>query len=93
MFRTVHHQEFKTVHTARGICQTDTAICLVACREQYLLNKCFLLYVQSWTPEDERKDRPKHVECYLKINKFERLVQLVGFTIQIYYDARPYEVK
>ena len=21
------------------------------------------LYVQSWTPDDERKDRPKHVEC------------------------------
>jgi len=23
----VHHQEFKTVHTAKGICQTDTAVC------------------------------------------------------------------
>jgi hypothetical protein len=22
-----------------------------------------LLYVQSWTPDDGRKDRPKHVEC------------------------------
>jgi len=22
---SVHHQEFKTVHTATGICQTDTA--------------------------------------------------------------------
>jgi len=26
----VHHQEFKTVHTATGICQTDTADCLLA---------------------------------------------------------------
>jgi hypothetical protein len=25
---SVHHQEFKTVHTATGICQTDTAACL-----------------------------------------------------------------
>jgi len=25
---SVHHQEFKTVHTATGICQTDTAVCL-----------------------------------------------------------------
>ena len=25
-----HHQEFKTVHTATGICQTDTAVCLLA---------------------------------------------------------------
>jgi len=33
MFRTVfpfHHQEFKTVHTAMGICQTDTAVYLLA---------------------------------------------------------------
>jgi hypothetical protein len=29
---SVHHQQFKTVHTATGICQTDTATCLVAMR-------------------------------------------------------------
>jgi hypothetical protein len=38
-----------------------------------------LLYVQSWTPDDGRKFRPKHAECYSKINKFEKLVHLVGF--------------
>jgi hypothetical protein len=27
---SVHHQEFKTVHTATGICQTDSAACLLA---------------------------------------------------------------
>ena len=27
---SVHHQEFKTVHTKAGICQTDTAVCLLA---------------------------------------------------------------
>ena len=27
---SVHHQEFKTVHTATGICQTDTAVRLLA---------------------------------------------------------------
>ena len=26
---SVHHQQFKTVHTATGICQTDTAVCLL----------------------------------------------------------------
>jgi len=26
---SVHHQEFKTLHTATGICQTDTAVCTV----------------------------------------------------------------
>ena len=43
----------------------------------------WLLYVQSCTPDDGRKDRPKHVECYSKINKFDTLVHLVGFTIEI----------
>jgi len=38
---SVHHQEFKTVHTATGICQT------LATRQQYLFDKCLLLYVQS----------------------------------------------
>ena len=27
---SVHHQEFETVHTATGICQTDTAVYLLA---------------------------------------------------------------
>ena len=27
---SVHHQEFKTVHTATDICQTNTAVCLLA---------------------------------------------------------------
>ena len=26
---SVHHQEFKAVHTATDICQTDTAVCLL----------------------------------------------------------------
>jgi hypothetical protein len=30
-------------------------------------------------------------ECYSKINKFEKLMRLVGFTIEIYYDALTYE--
>jgi len=38
-----HHQEFKTVHTATDICQTDTAVCLLAS----LFDKCLLLCVQS----------------------------------------------
>jgi len=27
--------------------------------QQYLFDKCLLLYVQSCTPDDGRKDRPK----------------------------------
>jgi len=37
--------------------------------QQYLFAICLLLYVQSLTPNDGRKDRPKHVVCYFsKIN-------------------------
>jgi len=45
---------------------TDTAVCLLASRQQYLFDKCLLLYVQFWT-HGGRKDRPKHVELHFKI--------------------------
>jgi hypothetical protein len=60
--------------------QADSSICLTyACccmyslelltgsRQQYLFDKCLLLYVQSWAPDDGRKDRPKHVEFHSKM--------------------------
>ena len=34
--------------------------------------------------DDGRKDRPKHVYCYFKINRFVKLVPLVGFTIETF---------
>jgi len=42
------HQQFNTVHTATGICQTDTAVCLLAGTSyiSYPLAR-LLLYVQS----------------------------------------------
>ena len=55
----------------------------LASRQQYLFDKCLLLYVQSCIPDDGRKDRPKRVECLSKINKFDTLAHLVGFTIGI----------
>ena len=57
--RADHHQEFKTVHRVTGICQTS--------RQKYLFDVRLLLYVQSRTPDDGRKDRPKHVERHYKI--------------------------
>jgi len=71
------------VRTATGICQTDTAVCLLANSQQCLFDRCLLLYVQSSTPDDGRKDRPKHVDCHSKINKFDALVHLFDFTIGI----------
>jgi hypothetical protein len=39
------------------------------------------------TPDDRQRNCPKHVEFYSK-NKFEKLVNLVGFIVRIYHDAR-----
>jgi len=63
---SVHRQEFETVRTATGFCQTDTAVCLLA-GTRLQAYKYLLLYVQFRTPDDGRKDRPKHVECHSKI--------------------------
>ena len=68
---SVHHQEFKTTYSN----QTDNAVCLLANRQQYLFDIRLLLYVQSRTPDDGRKDCPKHIEFHSK-NKFEKLVHL-----------------
>ena len=42
---SVHHQEFKTVQTATGICQTDTAVCLLADNSICLTNACCCVYI------------------------------------------------
>jgi len=46
-----------------------------------------LLCLQWKTPDDGQRICPKHVEFYSK-NKFEKSVDLVGFIIRIYVDAR-----
>jgi hypothetical protein len=46
--------------------------------------------MQWKTPDDGQRSCPKHVEFYFK-NKFELLVQLFGFNIEIYHDARSHE--
>ena len=48
-----------------------------------LFDICLLMSVQSRTPDDGRKDRPKHVECHSKLNKFDPLMHLVDFTMEI----------
>ena len=45
-----------------------------------------LLCVQWKTPDDGKRNCPKHVEFHSK-NKFEKFVHLVGFIIRIYHDA------
>ena len=50
-------------------------------------NLYVLLCVQCYTPDDEQRKCPKHVEFYSK-NKFQKLLHLVGFNIRICNDAR-----
>jgi len=51
------------------------------------LHICLLLYVQSWAPDDGRKDRPKHVECFTRINNLRNRSFLLVFAIGINYFA------
>ena len=39
------------------------------------------------TPDDGQRNCPKHVEFYSK-NKFEKFLNLFGFSIGVYHDAR-----
>ena len=55
--------------------------CLLASKQTAV--SVWQLYVQSWTADDGRRDRPKHVQCLSKINKFDTLVRLIGFTIEM----------
>jgi hypothetical protein len=49
-----------------------------------------LLYVQWKTPDDGKRNCPKHAEFYSR-NKFAKFVHLVCFVIRIYHDARSAE--
>jgi len=63
---SVHHQEFKTVHTATGICQTDTAVCLLASSSSIsLVAVCTVLNSWWWT---ERPSETCRVSFKNKIN-------------------------
>jgi len=63
---SVHHQEFKTVHTATGICQADIADSLLA-----------------GTGCSFSSPLASSQQYLFDIYKFDTLVHLVGFTIEI----------
>jgi hypothetical protein len=60
-------------------CQQDA---LISQSQHDPYDTYLLLCVQCWTPDDGRRNCPKHVEFYSK-NKFEKIVRLVGFIIRI----------
>ena len=54
-----------------------------ASKRSAVSDTCLLQYVQCLTPDDGRKDRPKHVGCYSNKIKFDTSMHLIGFTIEI----------
>ena len=66
MFRTVPLYIIRSfsLYTQQWYMSYRFADCLLASSQQYMYDICLLLYVESSTPDDGRKDRPKHVECY-----------------------------
>ena len=82
MFRTVFPSNIKSTRLYI-LQQAFVKYILVCLASKQTAVSVWLLYVQSLTLDDGRKDRPKHVECHSKINKFDTLAHLVGFTIQI----------
>ena len=97
---SVHHQESSTVHS-NGIRRTAYAFCLLAgsgcsiliplaSSQHNLYDIYLLLCVQCQTPDGGQRNCKKLLEFYSK-NKFEKLVNLLGFIIRIYHDARSSE--
>ena len=63
--RPIFRRARTAVHTTIGSVSVplcSRALYVVACLGDYSLLSRLTLCVQSWTPDDGRKDRPKHVE-------------------------------
>jgi hypothetical protein len=88
---SIHHQESKTVHTSSDKHHTVSFTACYRAQDEFhlvpaskqLQNTCDIylkLYIQSWTPDDGRRDRPKHVERFL-ISNFRRVLYVVCFLL------------
>ena len=62
-------------------CSSVLILLLSSCQQNSMTYTVAVCTVK--TPEDGQRNCPKHVEFY-SINKFEKLVHLVGFIIRIY---------
>ena len=57
---SAHHHQLKSVHEASGICQTCLLLPLAVTANKF--DKYLILHVQISAPDDERKNRLKHVQ-------------------------------
>jgi len=63
IFRTVYPS---IINSSRLYIQQPNRYCCLLASKQSAVS-VWLLYVQSWTVDDGRIDRPKHIECHPKI--------------------------
>ena len=68
-----------------GSGRNSVLILLASCQQTNMTYTIAVCTVK--TSDDGQRNCPNHVEFYSK-NKFEKLVNLVGFIIRIYNDAR-----
>jgi hypothetical protein len=83
MFRTVSPSMVKNLRLYIQHHTIQVPWMLASQQPQYLYDIYLVLYVQSYTPDDGRRDRPKHVEFCSKIKYIWDIVHLFGFTIEI----------
>jgi hypothetical protein len=58
----VRHQELKTVHAASGNCRAKSHLTHDSGKKQKKLDKCPMLCIHFWAPDDGRRNRVKHIE-------------------------------
>jgi len=92
----------KTVYILRTVFPSIIRSSKLRIQQRYMSNSCCYLllsgvkwnsmqYTQFSAPDDGRKDSPKHVERFTRINNLRKQLHHVGCNIGIYYDARTYE--
>jgi hypothetical protein len=74
------HQFLKFIYFGITLCMFRTVFpSIIRSSRLYIQQQ---VHVWSQTPDDGQKYHLTHAERYSKINKFEKLVHLVGFTVE-----------
>jgi hypothetical protein len=82
---SVHHQEFKTVHTATDICQTDTAVCLLAGTRRNIGASSWFYYRNNITMRGPMNVRPTlNITNTTSLRFCEMKVSLVYMILQVW---------
>jgi len=74
-----------TLHVSDGLSDHRQSVQDCTYSNRHLSNR----YCSLLSPDDGRRDSPKHVECHSQINKFDTLVHLHSFTIGISFFTTP----